>query len=228
MVEQTKAQVLEERRALFQKEVLGQSYEDLLSDKMGLGSLMLLGGYHSGEAYKKKCAELTDHLRSNPGAVKEPWVEELWDEEKKEVVPRRRVLLYRYSSLPAVWDEPDEEKAKIKEAKMTAEDKDKGRMHFARLMASSDNMFLKQSVDYDANTFFLLVMIMRKYFNLANRPSRASGRATHAKKPEGLMETKATKSYNEFRMACITGVENPTVAKRMASNSLGTVMKVRL
>lgn len=224
-MEEARSSLVKEKRDKFASEILSLPYEKLLTDSSGLGELVLIGGYHSGEAFKQICAEETEKIRKDPDYASEPWAAQLYDKDKREVVPRRRVMIYRYTAFPAVWDDPDLVRAGEIELRMTEAELDKGRMEFGKLLSSTDNMFLKASVEYDANTPFLLIMIFRSYFDKSGRPDRASGRASNymasmpkkgrerdsATRQQPLMTTASTKSYNDFRyVVCLPDVNSLT------------------
>jgi hypothetical protein len=176
VAELVKHEILAERRIKFQEALLSLTGDDAV--KLGLGTLTLFGGYHSGEAFKAKCQEWTEKIKADPSVDREPWVQELWDEKRQEVVPRRRIFLYRLSEMPAAWEIEDEAKAAMKERGMGEDEKKTARWNFARLLASTDNMQGKEAVSYDANTIVMLLMIWRREFENLDKPDRATGRAS--------------------------------------------------
>ena len=114
--------------------------EQLLNGESGLGKMVLLGGHHSGAAFKRLCAEYKDKDR----LAVTPWAAARYT--AGEVLPIRDCMLYRLSRMPENRLEGQGDDVK---------DKVQLKMQFARLMASTDNMTARETAAYKPNTWFL-------------------------------------------------------------------------
>ena len=133
------------------------SWETLRDGSSKMGRLIMLAGHHSSAAYAKLCKRYTDH----PEVMKPSWARALWNEVRKEFCPVREVMLYRFSKLPVPDEEPGPSEMKTGSKKRKSGVLHGGpslrdqKLHFARVIASTDNMIAAKLARYDANTAYL-------------------------------------------------------------------------
>ena len=129
--------------------------DDLRKGMSPLGKFIFLGGHHSTLAFKGLCEKYTKDIESQEEVP--AWASDLWDPEKKEVVPVRDMFIYRYSDLPTEYGRAPG-KADISKGPQTprsAAESHALRMQFARLIASTDNMTQKDIGKFNGNTTFM-------------------------------------------------------------------------